>query len=62
LRKTYEPHVYEGAAHGFLRAQGGNNGANMRASQEAWNPELGHRTQNQEPERPPAVHDRLPAR
>ena len=36
LRKTFEPHIYEGAAHGFLRAQGGNNGANMRASQEAW--------------------------
>jgi carboxymethylenebutenolidase len=36
LRKTFEPHVYEGAAHGFLRAQSGNNGANMRASLEAW--------------------------
>jgi carboxymethylenebutenolidase len=36
LKKIYEPHVYEGAAHGFLRAQGGNNGANMRASLEAW--------------------------
>jgi carboxymethylenebutenolidase len=36
LGKTFEAHVYEGAAHGFLRAQGGNNGANMRAAQEAW--------------------------
>jgi carboxymethylenebutenolidase len=36
LKKTYEPHIYEGAAHGFLRAQGANNGANLRASQDAW--------------------------
>lgn len=36
LGKTYEVHVYDGAAHGFLRAQGGNNGANLKASQEAW--------------------------
>lgn len=36
LKKTYEPHIYDGAAHGFLRAQGGNNGANLRASQDAW--------------------------
>jgi carboxymethylenebutenolidase len=36
LGKTYEPHVFSGAAHGFLRAQTGNNGANMKATQEAW--------------------------
>jgi carboxymethylenebutenolidase len=36
LGKTYEPHVFEGAAHGFLRAQTGNDGANMKATQEAW--------------------------
>ena len=36
LGKTYEPHVFDGAAHGFLRAQSGNDGANMRASQQAW--------------------------
>jgi len=34
--KTYEVRIFEGAAHGFLRAQTGNNGANMKASQEAW--------------------------
>jgi carboxymethylenebutenolidase len=34
--KTYEPHVYEGAGHGFLRAQDGQNGANLKAAQEAW--------------------------
>jgi carboxymethylenebutenolidase len=36
LGKMYEVRVFEGAAHGFLRAQTGNNGANMKASQEAW--------------------------
>ena len=36
LGKAYEPHVFEGAAHGFLRAQTGNAGANMKATQEAW--------------------------
>jgi carboxymethylenebutenolidase len=36
LNKTYEPHIYEGAGHGFLRQQDGQNGANMKATQEAW--------------------------
>jgi carboxymethylenebutenolidase len=36
LGKTYDPHIFEGAAHGFLRAQTGNNGANMKATQAAW--------------------------
>jgi carboxymethylenebutenolidase len=36
MHKTYEPHVFEGAGHGFLRAQTGNNGANMTATQKAW--------------------------
>jgi carboxymethylenebutenolidase len=36
LGKTYEPHVFDGAAHGFLRAQTGNDGANMKATQQAW--------------------------
>jgi carboxymethylenebutenolidase len=34
LEKSYVPHVYEGAGHGFLRAQ--NQPANLKASQEAW--------------------------
>jgi carboxymethylenebutenolidase len=33
---TYDPHIFDGAGHGFLRAQGGANGANMKATQEAW--------------------------
>lgn len=36
MHKTYEPHVFDGAGHGFLRAQSGNNGANMTATQQAW--------------------------
>jgi carboxymethylenebutenolidase len=36
LGKTYEPHVYDGAGHGFLRAQSGRDGANLKATQQAW--------------------------
>lgn len=38
LGVTYDPHVFDGAGHGFLRAQGGNPNApgNMKATQEAW--------------------------
>ena len=36
LGKTYEPHVYEGAGHGFLRQQEERNGANLKATREAW--------------------------
>jgi carboxymethylenebutenolidase len=34
--KMYEPHVYEGAGHGFLRQQDGRDGANMKATEQAW--------------------------
>jgi len=34
--KVYEVEIYEGAGHGFLRQQEGRDGANMRASQQAW--------------------------
>jgi carboxymethylenebutenolidase len=36
LGKSYEPHVYDGAGHGFLRQQMGQDGANMKATQDAW--------------------------
>jgi carboxymethylenebutenolidase len=36
LGKTYETHVFEGAGHGFLRAQGDRDGANRRAAEQAW--------------------------
>jgi carboxymethylenebutenolidase len=36
LGKSYEPHIYDGAGHGFLRQQGGQNGANLKATEQAW--------------------------
>ena len=36
LGKSYEPHVYEGAGHGFLRQQDGQDGANAKAAKDAW--------------------------
>lgn len=36
LGRSYEPHVYAGAGHGFLRAQELRDGANLKATQEAW--------------------------
>ncbi len=41
LGKSYEPNVYEGAGHGFLRDQEGREGANIKASQQAWPRTLG---------------------
>jgi carboxymethylenebutenolidase len=36
LGKTYEVHTYEGAGHAFLRSQDGREGANLKATQQAW--------------------------
>ena len=36
LGKRYTVHIYEGAGHGFLRQQSGQNGANLGATQKAW--------------------------
>ena len=36
LGKLYEANIYEGAGHGFLRAQTDRDGANMAASEIAW--------------------------
>jgi len=36
LGKMFEHHIFPGAGHGFLRAQDGRDGANLRASQAAW--------------------------
>ncbi|MCH7805401.1 MAG: dienelactone hydrolase family protein [Acidobacteria bacterium] len=36
LGKSYQPEIYDGAGHGFLRAQEARDGANMRASERAW--------------------------
>jgi carboxymethylenebutenolidase len=36
LGKVFEAHIYDGAGHGFLRDQGGREGANMKATRDAW--------------------------
>jgi carboxymethylenebutenolidase len=36
LRKRFEHQIYNNAGHGFLRAQTGQNGANMKATEKAW--------------------------
>jgi carboxymethylenebutenolidase len=36
LGKTYEPHIYDGAGHGFLRGQSQREGANLKATAQAW--------------------------
>jgi len=36
LGKVYETFIYEGAGHGFLRQQSGRDGANLRATEQAW--------------------------
>lgn len=36
LNRFYEANLYEGAGHGFLRAQLGREGANLKATQQAW--------------------------
>jgi carboxymethylenebutenolidase len=36
LGKAYEPHIYAGAGHGFLRQQEGRDGANRKATEESW--------------------------
>ncbi len=36
LGRTYEVEIYPGAGHGFLRAQSGRDGANLKATQQAW--------------------------
>jgi carboxymethylenebutenolidase len=36
LGKSFEYEIYDGAGHGFLRQQSGQDGANLAASQKAW--------------------------
>src|SRR5215831_1111853 len=36
LHRRYDPHTFDGAGHGFLRAQTQRDGANLRATQQAW--------------------------
>jgi len=41
LGKSYQPEIYDGAGHGFLRAQEALDGANLRASEQAWPETIG---------------------
>ncbi len=41
LGKSYQPEIYDGAGHGFLRAQDARDGANLRASERAWPETIG---------------------
>ena len=36
LGKSYETHTFDGAGHGFMFAQAGAAGANLKAAQESW--------------------------
>jgi hypothetical protein len=36
LGKFYEPHLFDGAGHGFMFSQAGANGANLKAAEQAW--------------------------
>ena len=36
LGKSYTHHEYDNAGHGFLRQQSGQDGANLKAVQQAW--------------------------
>jgi carboxymethylenebutenolidase len=36
LNKSYDPHIFDGAGHGFMRQQQGQQGANLKAAQQAW--------------------------
>jgi carboxymethylenebutenolidase len=36
LNKTFDVHTFTGAGHGFLRQQDGRDGANLRATRQAW--------------------------
>ena len=36
LKVSYDPHIYAGAGHGFLRQQALRDGANLKASEQSW--------------------------
>jgi carboxymethylenebutenolidase len=36
LGKSYDPHTFDGAGHGFLGQQAGQGGANLKAAEQAW--------------------------
>jgi carboxymethylenebutenolidase len=36
LNKSYDPHIYDNAGHGFFRQQSGRDGANLKAATQGW--------------------------
>jgi dienelactone hydrolase len=36
LGKSYDVHTYDGAGHGFMFAQAGAGGANLKAAEDSW--------------------------
>ncbi|CAN5854924.1 hypothetical protein BH23GEM6_BH23GEM6_23900 [soil metagenome] len=50
-RRTFQTEIYRGAGHGFLRAQTGQEGANMDATVQAWPSTLAWFRQHLEPQR-----------
>jgi dienelactone hydrolase len=36
MGKVFQPHIFAGAGHGFLRQQDGKEGANLKATKQAW--------------------------
>jgi len=51
LGRSYEAEVFEGAGHGFLRAQALRDGANLRATQQAWPRALAFLREHLEPKK-----------
>ncbi|MDQ3812960.1 MAG: dienelactone hydrolase family protein [Armatimonadota bacterium] len=49
LNKSFAPHIYDGAGHGFLRQQDGRDGANLKAAQQAWAETITFLKKNLEP-------------
>jgi carboxymethylenebutenolidase len=56
LGKTYEPHIYEGAGHGFLRGQSQREGSNLKATAQAWPRTIAFLRQHLGGVRPSATH------
>jgi carboxymethylenebutenolidase len=54
LKKSYDPHVYAGAGHGFFRQQTGKDGANEKAAREGWAEAVKFLKKNLETTSPPA--------
>ena len=61
LGKTFEPHVYDGAGHGFLKMQAARAGANQAATRQAWPRTIAFLRQHLSGSGPGAVASSAPA-